>query len=233
MASADPGPELKTYHGSCHCGAFKYHINIPDITENEVSFCPTCGIAVLFINHTVPSGSGIVARTLHDVDIWPLKQRKFDGAAIPPPFVPHKFTGELPAHDFGENTKLYTGGCHCGAITVALKTDGPLPTSKERNGSTRCYPLRSQYSVSDPTSALAGYSFGPEFSEHRFYVFDSWPPEKKFRWDNQMPVNLRVLEGVEWDVLEKGLEEGKPPGEGGIGHWPGRLVGRGGNNVWE
>lgn len=64
-------------------------------------------------------------------------------------------------------------------------------------------------------------------------VFDAWPPERQYRWDNQVPINLRVLDGVEWDVLKKGEEEGKVPGDGGIGHWRGSMVGRGGKNVWE
>ncbi|KAH8820097.1 hypothetical protein F5884DRAFT_658441 [Xylogone sp. PMI_703] len=284
MATPQPDPELKTYEGSCHCGAFKYHVNIPDITQNEVGAC-NCSICFrknyVFVapspgNFVVDEGEGSLveyrfgekkwahkARTLHDIDIWPLKQHKYNGAATSPQFTPHKFTGELPTHDFGENTKLYTGGCHCGAVTVAFKTDGPIPTSKERvmecdcsicmrNGSTRCYPLRMQYSVSDPTSALVGYAFGPKNGDHKFCkhcgvpiyigrlksmvpqdVFDSWPPEKQYRWDNQVPVNLRVLEGVEWDALEKGLEEGKQAGEGGIGRWRGSLIGRGGKRAWE
>lgn len=35
------------------------------------------------------------------------------------------FHGQLPEGSSGDNLKLYTGGCHCGAVTLAVKL-GPL-----------------------------------------------------------------------------------------------------------
>ena len=36
------GPELKTYHGNCHCGAFKFHIRMPELTSVTECNCSIC-----------------------------------------------------------------------------------------------------------------------------------------------------------------------------------------------
>lgn len=49
-----PAPELKTYHGNCHCGAVKYTVTLPEITsvtECDCSLCLKKGYKSLF-----PSG---------------------------------------------------------------------------------------------------------------------------------------------------------------------------------
>jgi hypothetical protein len=49
-----PAPELKTYHGNCHCGAVKYTVTLPEITsvtECDCSLCRRKGHKSLF-----PSG---------------------------------------------------------------------------------------------------------------------------------------------------------------------------------
>lgn len=43
MTSETPSTELKTYEGSCHCGAYKYHVKVPDISETGVVVC-NCSI---------------------------------------------------------------------------------------------------------------------------------------------------------------------------------------------
>jgi hypothetical protein len=37
-----------------------------------------------------------------------------------------------------KNSKLYTGSCHCGAVTLALKTKGPLSKEGEVIGECDC-----------------------------------------------------------------------------------------------
>jgi hypothetical protein len=42
MADSNPSPELKTYQGNCHCGAFKYFVKLPEpkfIMEYNYSIC--------------------------------------------------------------------------------------------------------------------------------------------------------------------------------------------------
>ena len=47
---------------------------------------------------------------------------RYDGLnKYQPQYIPPKFTGELPILD-GEGLKVYTGSCHCGAVTLAVKT---------------------------------------------------------------------------------------------------------------
>jgi hypothetical protein len=33
---------LKTYHGNCHCGAFRFSVKIPDITKVTECNCSIC-----------------------------------------------------------------------------------------------------------------------------------------------------------------------------------------------
>jgi hypothetical protein len=61
------------------------------------------------------------ARTLIGVNPFGLETLTFDGDSIGDAYKPHLFTGELPDIS-GEGLKVYTGGCHCGAVTLAVKT---------------------------------------------------------------------------------------------------------------
>lgn len=38
----DPEHKLKTYHGNCHCGAFKYTVTAPHIDKFEKCDCSYC-----------------------------------------------------------------------------------------------------------------------------------------------------------------------------------------------
>ena len=71
-------------------------------------------------------------RTFRDFDVWALDPRPnpappFDGAALSPPYVPAKFSGpDIRTEAEKKELELYTGGCHCGAVTVAVKSK-PIP----------------------------------------------------------------------------------------------------------
>jgi hypothetical protein len=39
---AEATPELKTYHGNCHCGAFKFNLKLPEITSVMGCNCSIC-----------------------------------------------------------------------------------------------------------------------------------------------------------------------------------------------
>lgn len=77
------------------------------------------------------------ARALQDVDLWSLKANKYDGAANEPLYKPPAFTGPEPPAEI-ESSKMYTGSCHCGAVTLALKTRGPHSEEVEVIGECDC-----------------------------------------------------------------------------------------------
>ena len=50
-ASEQPGKELKTYTGHCHCGAFKFKVKVPEIDsaiECNCSMCSKNGFCLIF-----------------------------------------------------------------------------------------------------------------------------------------------------------------------------------------
>ncbi|ESZ89779.1 hypothetical protein SBOR_9839 [Sclerotinia borealis F-4128] len=213
--------ELKTYHGNCHCGAFKFTIKMPEITtvtqcdcsicfkkgyrwvfpakdcfeiikgEGTLKeyhfgkrtmvhrFCGTCGTGVQGFRYNTPAGMdiGINVNSLQDIDQWSLTVKKYNGLAHEPQYVAPKYTGELPTAEF-ENEKIYTGGCHCGAVGIALKTRAPLSEGCEfiqecncsiccRLGTTICYTKKDQVAISG-TSHLTSYSFGQSYNKFQF-----------------------------------------------------------------
>lgn len=58
----------------------------------------------------------------------------FDGKSFPAPYESPKFTGPEPVGEV-EGGKLYTGSCHCGAATIALKSK---PIDKDLKGLVEC-----------------------------------------------------------------------------------------------
>ncbi|CCF33092.1 hypothetical protein CH063_05349 [Colletotrichum higginsianum] len=129
----------------------------------------------------------------------------------------------------GEDLKLYTGGCECGAVQVALKSK-PLNDIeiKEdncsicvRNGFIGVYPHQSLVTLvgKDQTQ---DYKFGRGFNGSPFcricgvHCFGNLygPPEEvlarlpEAKQDfvrkqlEVQPLNIRVLDGVEWDRVD-------------------------------
>lgn len=60
---------------------------------------------------------------------------RYDGAALGDPFQPPVHKGELPKAE-GEEV-VYTGSCHCGAVTVAT-TSKPLDETFEKTIECNC-----------------------------------------------------------------------------------------------
>ncbi|KAI1298391.1 glutathione-dependent formaldehyde-activating enzyme [Xylaria venustula] len=100
--------------------------------------CSTCGNSVMFVghlesakpneDHEIETGINIRLFQHGQIDSWKLPLIKFDGASLfQPAYEAPKFTGKEPTAEI-EGGKLYTGSCHCGAITVALKSK-PLDES--------------------------------------------------------------------------------------------------------
>ena len=42
MSDPTPQPELKTYYGNCHCGAFKFSVNLPELKLVNECNCSIC-----------------------------------------------------------------------------------------------------------------------------------------------------------------------------------------------
>ncbi|ROT40701.1 hypothetical protein SODALDRAFT_330442 [Sodiomyces alkalinus F11] len=106
-------------------------------------FCPTCGTSVLRYLWDAPDFMKIAvnAHTIQDLDTWSLERKPFDGASRPPPYEPPTYTGPRPTAQI-EGGKLYTGGCHCGAVQLALLSrsiDATFPdTFPEGAGECNC-----------------------------------------------------------------------------------------------
>ena len=62
---------------------------------------------------------------------------RYDGLDREPQYVALTYTAELPLAKF-ESETLYTGGCHCGAVTIAFKTQAPLPKRHEHIQDCNC-----------------------------------------------------------------------------------------------
>ncbi|PQE20113.1 glutathione-dependent formaldehyde-activating enzyme protein [Rutstroemia sp. NJR-2017a BBW] len=271
-------PELKTYHGNCHCGAFKFTIDVPEITAVTRCKCSICfkkGYQWLFPApgcFKIVKGEGSLkdytfatGTVAHKVSVRSRDRRRlantitsssarhvvqvckaieeiclpggilesitiFDNVAREPHYVAPKFTGTLPTAEV-KDPKIYEGGCHCGAVKIALKisgslTDGDIAIEEcncsicTRLGTILCYPKKDQVSF-DGTSNLTTYSFGPKHNIFRFCStcgisvnidrnpatvtkeeLDSWSKDVQNIWSNLVPVNLKCIAGVEWDDIE-------------------------------
>ncbi|KAH8592683.1 Mss4-like protein [Bisporella sp. PMI_857] len=283
MSDHTPSSQLETFKGNCHCGAFKYSIQLSELksvmecncsicskkgykwvypTTNVFTiekddgklqeyyfgkknlthiFCSVCGTGVMGKMQETPNGQmGLNTRSLNDVDPAKLESKHFKGDALEPPYTPTKFQGSEPIFDM-EGTKVYTGGCHCGAVTLAFKTK-PLsevsqsePGVREcdcsictRNGTINTYPRREQVSIAGEDN-LTAYLFGDKHHAHKFCktcgvaiyvdsfagpdkaVYEAWPEErqnKRMMMVQHIPVNLRCLDGVEWDQITIKKSEG-------------------------
>ncbi|KAK3318270.1 Mss4-like protein [Apodospora peruviana] len=85
-------------------------------------FCSKCGTGVM---GTMGEHIALNLRTFQNLDQWSLELNEYDGAKLGSPYEPPVFTGGEPSAVF-ENSKLYHGSCHCGAVKAAVKLDGPL-----------------------------------------------------------------------------------------------------------
>ncbi|KAL7910844.1 Mss4-like protein [Trichoderma velutinum] len=91
-------------------------------------FCPKCATSLL---SRMPNGPPhlkllLNTRAFQNVDVEPLERRNVFGSKVGAEYVPPEHKGEIPPNIEGK--QLYTGSCHCGAVTVAL-TSLPLDES--------------------------------------------------------------------------------------------------------
>ncbi|KAI0892569.1 Mss4-like protein [Annulohypoxylon nitens] len=200
-------------------------------------FCPSCG-GHLF---RVESKIYVNIRAFQNINIWDLDTKLIDDLKSPT-WSPPKFTGSEPRVEI-ENGQVYTGGCHCGAITLALKSK-PIDDSYEenllecncsictRNAYLWIYPSKSQVVIAG-ASHFGYYSFGHGVWKKSFcrtcgvpihnHIDDYTPeqiaelPEENRKWAvdhlDWSPINLRVLDGVNLGELPLRRIEGSKFGK--------------------
>ncbi|KAJ5547949.1 hypothetical protein N7513_005183 [Penicillium frequentans] len=90
--------------------------------SGEHFFCPSCGTGIMAKDHMIQEGESNIAvnaRALFGVNPFTLefkvRDSPYDSESVSAPFH-----GQLPKAS-GDNLKLYTGGCYCGAVTIAVK----------------------------------------------------------------------------------------------------------------
>ncbi|KAK1496635.1 glutathione-dependent formaldehyde-activating enzyme [Colletotrichum tamarilloi] len=240
----DAGDSLKITKGCSSETLTTYTGSDSEALRHE--FCNVCGTA-LFGTHTsgVQAGKkGINFRVLvSDFQHVFIKGRNIVTTGAPDAYMPYpgslslvekastsapaEFCGSLPDVP-GDDLTLYTGGCDCGAVQIALKSK-PLSEVqiKEdncsicvRNGFIGVYPHQSEVSIVGKDQAL-DYQFGRKFNGSPFcrtcgvHCFGNLygPPKElvaKLPEARQefvrkqleiQPLNVRVLEGLEWDSV--------------------------------
>ncbi|KAK1248486.1 hypothetical protein MKX08_006706 [Trichoderma sp. CBMAI-0020] len=144
MAETQNQPIRRTYKGSCHCGAFAYEINLTElntVVDCDCSFCSRKGNLYFLTsqedNFRVVKGS---EESLTSYTFGPgnkIHKYAFEDAQRPSAFTvaieSHK--GDVPSSM--EGGQLYTGSCHCGAVTIAVSCK-PLESGEERIAECSC-----------------------------------------------------------------------------------------------
>ncbi|KAI1178451.1 glutathione-dependent formaldehyde-activating enzyme [Nemania sp. FL0916] len=207
-------------------------------------FCPTCGNSLMIIGSFEPREdkepeTGINIRLFQhgQVDVWKLPLETFDGASLPPTYQPPKFSGPEPTAQI-EGGKLYTGSCHCGAITLALKSKPIDKNSTENFTECNCsscakggyvwtYPKQTQVIIEGKEN-LGMYLFGLKSTGKTFCKVCGVPihsqmmkfteeelaskSEKEKDWilggQSLAPVNLRIINDLDVNDLNASRFDG-------------------------
>ncbi|QYS95996.1 hypothetical protein H0G86_003260 [Trichoderma simmonsii] len=142
-------------------------------------FCPKCATNLL---SRMPNGPPrlkllLNTRALQNVDLDPLERRNIFNSKIGAEYLPPEHKGEIPPNV--EGGQLYTGSCHCGAVTVALSCK-PLDESNEgvvvvcncsicsRNGYIWLSPRPENVVLSGSEDAIGHYTFAEGLTSKTF-----------------------------------------------------------------
>ncbi|RCI09226.1 hypothetical protein L249_1395 [Ophiocordyceps polyrhachis-furcata BCC 54312] len=195
-------------------------------------FCSTCGTPVLGYSPDGPPDKKRVlnVHSIQDFNTWDLERVPFDGASLGDPYVPHKYKGPLPPEV--EGRKTYTGTCHCGKLGLAVSTK-PLDETYEgnviecncsiceRNAYIWIYPEIGSVILSGDEADMGKYKFAKCLTSKTFcrtcgvFMTNENEPELYQLPDTEEnriiknwlakahPLNLRVLDGVDFSKLKK------------------------------
>ncbi|KAH8912192.1 glutathione-dependent formaldehyde-activating enzyme [Coniochaeta sp. PMI_546] len=211
--------------------------SLKEYTFNEGNtkhrFCPTCGTPVMAYNANFPPGknTAINVRTIQDMDISKLEIKVFEGKDYGTPYTPPVYEGPEPTAEV-EGAKLYTGSCHCGAVTACIKTKPLDTTFPDRIAECNCsncqraaymwiYPKKDQVVIQGREN-LSYYVFGTGVWRKGFCKTcgvqimnepNPLTPEqvealpasaKAFREGklDWMPINIRILNNFDFDAIK-------------------------------
>lgn len=202
----------------------------------EHKFCLHCGTG-LYGTHSVGPLQGQALLNVNSflgVNTFKLDTTESNSRAdeIPSHILP-AYEGDLP-ESMGDGRKLYTGGCHCGNVRIAVASK-PLPEVEVKQdncsicvrvASIGIYPDRSQVAITG-REHTTDYKFGQKYNGNPFCktcsvlcfgngygppqeVVDRLSDAKKEFVKRQLriqTVNVRTLEDVEWGKIEVKKED--------------------------
>lgn len=189
--------------------------------EVEHKFCSSCGSYVYGRKDAPPQGVrfSVNARMLKDVEVESISKKDFDGATLlgskyEPPSIP-EWEGEVE-----EGLKIYNGNCHCGAVSYRLKSK-PLEEFEimscncslcSRNGDLFIYPLSSTVQVHGGEN-LTEYFFVASMHCFCSLCGSSVLIRQVGEGDNETPINVRSLNGVDLSTLKYQYYDGRAAGK--------------------
>ncbi|CAM1511435.1 Fc.00g089480.m01.CDS01 [Cosmosporella sp. VM-42] len=202
-------------------------------------FCPTCGSAVFGRSPSAPPGKTLIlnVRCIQDLDVWSLDVVKVNAGDANLPYEVPEFRGPEPKTD-ADPSKIYYGSCHCGAVTIAVKThpmDDKYPgkisecscSICQRNGYIWIYP-RIEEVVIQGKENLTLYAMGKKMMSKTFCKTCGIPvgnvgnklsgeeiealgPDLQ-KWYHQCflvePINIRTLNGFDLESVETSRFDG-------------------------
>ncbi|KAI1074055.1 glutathione-dependent formaldehyde-activating enzyme [Whalleya microplaca] len=179
-------------------------------------FCSNCGTYLFCYGSLASPDSGdekpavsVNLRAIQSINVWDLDVKIVDGASFPPAWIPPKFKGQGPPAEI-EGAKIYTGSCHCGAITLALKSKPIDSTYKEnvvecdcsicsRNGYCWVYPQKQQVTI-DGWENLAYYVFGKKIWQKTFCKTCGIPIHNHMPYSAESQIPPMPEEDREWTI---------------------------------
>ncbi|MCJ1258599.1 hypothetical protein MMC24_006432 [Lignoscripta atroalba] len=237
MSGTVEASNLKEYHGNCHCGAFIFSFKAAELKQAEVCNCSICVKGGMMWTEPATDDYFVVekgkdslkdytfgqrimthkVRTIRDIDLDALGIKTYDGASLlQPPYQPPKVQSHFSTIE--EDLKVYDGSCHCGAVTLSVKSK-PLTDIKvetcdcsicSRNGDIWIYPSKDSVAIHGE-DALTSYSFAKKTCSHRFcgtcgvMVYNEiLDPNADIK-----PINVRTLNGVDLETLKIKKVSGK------------------------
>ncbi|PTB69212.1 hypothetical protein BBK36DRAFT_1112129 [Trichoderma citrinoviride] len=99
-------------------------------------FCPKCATPVAGSSEDEEADLQLAlnAHSFQNLVTWDLERVPYDGASRGEPYKPPVHKGALPTPD-ADDERVYTGSCHCGAVTVATASK---PLDETFEGAIEC-----------------------------------------------------------------------------------------------